>query len=188
MVVKDGMAHADQVKRILKKVSRLINHVCHSTVSSEIFEGFNCLQISNATRWNSELTMLESLMQVIDSSAMEEFQNNGKLDVHKCTIIKDLIKILTPFKWATDITQGENRITASTILPVIRGLRDQLHYLSNKFNSILQIPASSGPVERLFSIAGKVFRPDRCRLTDEMFAKLMFIRCNELCEVNVDVV
>ena len=52
----------------------------------------------------------------------------------------------------------------------------------------LQIPASSGPVERLFSIAGKVFRPDRCRLTDEMFAKLMFIRCNELCEVNVDVV
>ena len=33
-------------------------------------------------------------------------------------------------------------------------------------------------VERLFSIAGKVFRPDRCRLKDEMFERLMMIRCN----------
>ena len=43
---------------------------------------------------------------------------------------------------------------------------------------VLSIPASSAPVERLFSIAGKVVRPDRCRLTDERFTKMMFIRCN----------
>ena len=33
-------------------------------------------------------------------------------------------------------------------------------------------------VERLFSIAGKVFTPDRCRLKDSRFEQLMFIRCN----------
>ena len=43
----------------------------------------------------------------------------------------------------------------------------------------LCVPASSAPVERLFSIAGKVFRPERCRLTDERFEELMFIRCNQ---------
>ena len=39
----------------------------------------------------------------------------------------------------------------------------------------LSIPALSGC---LFSIGGKFFRPDRCRLTDEKFKKLMNIKCN----------
>ena len=39
--------------------------------------------------------------------------------------------------------------------------------------------ASSASVERLFSIAGKIFRPERCRLSDELFEKLKFIHCNE---------
>lgn len=42
----------------------------------------------------------------------------------------------------------------------------------------LHTPASSAPVERLFSIAGGIFSPDRCRLSDTTFEKLMFIRCN----------
>ena len=43
----------------------------------------------------------------------------------------------------------------------------------------LCIPASSAPVESLFRIAGKVFRPKQCRLTDNLFQKLMFIKCNQ---------
>ena len=43
---------------------------------------------------------------------------------------------------------------------------------------VLSIPASSAAVERLFSIVGKTYRPDRCRLSDNKFEQLMFIKCN----------
>ncbi|KAG7166748.1 Zinc finger BED domain-containing protein 4-like 5 [Homarus americanus] len=42
----------------------------------------------------------------------------------------------------------------------------------------LAIPATSAPVERLFSIAGKLFRPERCNLSNKRFEQLMMIRCN----------
>ena len=38
--------------------------------------------------------------------------------------------------------------------------------------------AFPAPVERLFSVAGKVFRPEGNRLSDEFFETLMVIRCN----------
>ena len=50
--------------------------------------------------------------------------------------------------------------------------------LSRLARDYLAIPSSSSPVERLFSIAGKIFRPERCQLSDDRFQQLMFIRCN----------
>ena len=43
---------------------------------------------------------------------------------------------------------------------------------------VLSIPASSAAVERLFSVAGKIYCPDRCRLSDNKFEQMMFIKCN----------
>ena len=42
----------------------------------------------------------------------------------------------------------------------------------------LGIPASSAPVERLFSIAGRMFRPDECSLSDVVFHSLMAVKRN----------
>ena len=42
----------------------------------------------------------------------------------------------------------------------------------------LAIRASSAPVERLFSVAGKMFRLDRRSLSDKHFEDIMLIRCN----------
>ena len=43
-------------------------------VASDLFEGENRLQVANSTRWNSQLTMLKSLLQVMDSDAMQQFK------------------------------------------------------------------------------------------------------------------
>lgn len=43
----------------------------------------------------------------------------------------------------------------------------------------LAIPASSAPVERIFSTAGKIFKPERACLADSNFEALMFIKCND---------
>ena len=51
-------------------------------------------------------------------------------------------------------------------------------HLSKLAKEVLGVPSSSTPVERLFSIAGKVFRPEHCNLKDLRFEQLMFIRCN----------
>ena len=44
---------------------------------------------------------------------------------------------------------------------------------------VLSVSASSAPVELLFSVAGKSFRPDRCRMKDTTFENLIFIKCNK---------
>ena len=77
LIIKEGLNNTNQIRRILGKVSRLINHVRHSTVSNDIFDGQNRLQIANATRWNSQLTTLESLIQVFESPVMEKLDYNG---------------------------------------------------------------------------------------------------------------
>ena len=40
------------------------------------------------------------------------------------------------------------------------------------------VPASSGPVEQLFGIAGNIFCPKRSHLTDTVVENFMFIKCN----------
>ncbi len=42
----------------------------------------------------------------------------------------------------------------------------------------LCIPATSAPVERIFSVTGKIFRPECALLSDSVFQNLMFAKCN----------
>ena len=40
------------------------------------------------------------------------------------------------------------------------------------------IPASSAPVERVFSYGGIVLRPNRARMSDKLLSELVFLKCD----------
>lgn len=46
------------------------------------------------------------------------------------------------------------------------------------FAKVFCVPATSAPVERIFSQGGIIMRPHRARMTDEVLEMLMYLRCN----------
>ena len=318
LVVKDGLKEAGPLQSVIAKASKLVSHVRKSHNTTELFESFRKLQPANATRWNSQLKMLRSIMQ-IPQDLLNQIDESFKLRPHDLKLISDLCEILQPYEEATDILQGERVVTSSEIIITVRSLKQQMLKLSEKYDCrllkalatslkkrcqdfeekeefqiattldphykldwctdnevddikkllllkaeqfhshsntgtqvnqsdrppppkrrrvglefmksratlgvidrngpdsevnnylsspclpedsdalefwktnettfptlakiasiYLALPASSSTVERIFSIAGKIFRPERCSLSDKLFKDLMFIRCNEI--------
>lgn len=129
------------MKRVLSKVSKLVTHVHHSTQASALFENEIRLQMANATRWNSQLIMLKSFLRVPERT-MDLLDYNGKLNAHERNIIKELIEILTPFQWATDLAQSEKKVTASVIVPIICALRSEMNNLKTKSKLVATLSSS----------------------------------------------
>ena len=46
------------------------------------------------------------------------------------------------------------------------------------FSRVLCTPATSAPVERVFSHSGLIVRPHRARMSDELLETLVFLKCN----------
>jgi hypothetical protein len=46
------------------------------------------------------------------------------------------------------------------------------------FSRVLCTPATSAPVERVFSHSGLIVRPHRARMSDELLKTLVFLKCN----------
>jgi hypothetical protein len=50
--------------------------------------------------------------------------------------------------------------------------------LQGLFSRVLCAPASSAPVERVFSKSGLLLRPHRARMSDQLLEHLVFLKCN----------
>ena len=48
----------------------------------------------------------------------------------------------------------------------------------------LSVPATSAPVERVFSRGGIIMRPHRVQLNDKLLSNLIFLKCNQLVQKN----
>ena len=65
LVVKDGFKEAgNNLKTIIAKASTVVRYVRQSLLATEILEGEKRLQTANATRWNSQLIMIRSILNI----------------------------------------------------------------------------------------------------------------------------
>ena len=79
--------------------------------------------------------MINSLLRV-SAETMEKLDYNGKPNAYGLAIANEIVEILTPFAWATNLSQGENNVTSSVTLPVVRGLSNEINNLQQKYRSM----------------------------------------------------
>lgn len=57
--------------------------------------------------------------------------------------------------------------------------KDKYPHLHELALKVLSVPASSAPVERVFSAGGLLMRPHRASLGSKMLTSLIFLKCNK---------
>lgn len=144
-----------QVGAAIKRASDIINSVRKSVIDTEeVFKavGFR-LVAKNATRWNSQLNSLRSIVKALDIDPQIQnrlnatTQKHAKLSPLELKLLKEVIIILTPFQEATDDYQGDFE-TMGTAIPAYIDLVNKVT-LTVESNGI----TSPNPISPL---AGKV--------------------------------
>ncbi len=118
---------------MLSKVSTVVSHVRKSINSSELLESEKRVQTANVTRWNSQLTMIRSILRIPKEKL--DSLDTIKLTVYDRKTMEDLVEILTPFETATRCVQGDQVVTSSMIIPCVRVLKSTMETLSQKYAS-----------------------------------------------------
>ena len=114
MVIKYAFKEAHGIRKVLSKASSIVSYVRTSIHSSEFLETEKRLQTPNATRWNSQLTTIRSLMNF----PLENL-NSLKTQQYLTTYDRNILQDLTPFEKATLLIQGEKNVTGSLVIPCI---------------------------------------------------------------------
>lgn len=128
LCVKDGLASPSSiVTKVIAKAAKVVNHIKKSTLTTEKMETlFGKTVVSrNETRWNSELKTIRRLVQVNTDEVVE--RPELMFTSHEKVVMKELVQILEPFKEATDLTQKDQYVSVSLVIPSVVGLQKHLH-------------------------------------------------------------
>ncbi|RXM93570.1 hypothetical protein EOD39_18934 [Acipenser ruthenus] len=134
LVVRDGLKSSTQTTKVLAKVSSIVAHIRESTTATDLLEEQPKTQAANATRWNSQLKRARSVLS-IDKEKLDSL-DTAPLTARDRLILKDFISIMTPFEEVEDRIQGDRVVTASLVIPSIRGIKRHLRSPS-EYNSKL---------------------------------------------------
>ena len=134
LVVHDGFKQAGpQISKLVAKTSKIVSFARKSTLATDILEGEKCLQAANATRWNSQLRMIRSIVNVpsdkldaLDTVHLSQYERNS---------LRDLCDILKPLESVTIRVQEEKGVSASLVVPCVRGLKLRMRQISSTYNS-----------------------------------------------------
>ena len=100
LVIKDGLKVSKDIFEIISKISTLINSIRKSCSAMEELEKKQIvLKTSNATRWNSQLTMIKSIIDGINKfeasiqQAIKLLPADKNLNAIDLNLVEELIKV-----------------------------------------------------------------------------------------------
>lgn len=116
-MIKDAFDKSDNsLRKIIVKVSKLVSHVRKSIHASELLEEEKKVQASNATRWNSQFHMIQSVLN-IPEQRMEKIDCPG-ISSYDRKVLLEVTKILKPFEDATLLLQREKSVSGSMTISI----------------------------------------------------------------------
>lgn len=140
LVISDGLNSDKSVIELIDRISSdIVSKAKFSNIIAEELRTFDKkLASRNATRWNSTLFMIRSVLKVTptefvaikatmlcSTAKQKEVRAKFGLKGTERDILQELHDLLVEFKWATDELQGD-RVTISRILPSFNALKDFL--------------------------------------------------------------
>ena len=152
LAVKDGLkGDGIALNRLLAKASKLVSHVRKSTIAAEALEGGCRLQPANETRWNSQLVMIRSILNVPEDKLrdIDSIHPAILLTTYERGILQELCDMLQPFEAATLYAQKENTVSSSLVVPCVRGLFRKLDALTARYNGSLMKALKDATSRRL---------------------------------------
>ncbi|XP_068246789.1 zinc finger BED domain-containing protein 4-like [Palaemon carinicauda] len=120
------------IATVIQKCCSIVAALRRSTVAAPFLEKIGVsLLAANATRWNSQLTMLKSVLKDVNgvNSAIRllgSCKTVEELKGMKIAMLIEVIKVLEPFQEATSQVEGENMVKLSCVAPVVFGLKHSL--------------------------------------------------------------
>ena len=82
--------------------------------AAELLDGHQRLQAASVTRWNSQLSMVRSILRIPEDK-LRSLDTQYQLTLYDRNILKDMIDILTPFESATNCVRGQSIVAADNI-------------------------------------------------------------------------
>ncbi|VDI46437.1 Hypothetical predicted protein [Mytilus galloprovincialis] len=147
LVIKDGLKDCtSHMCTVIAKASKIVSFVRRSIHASEMLESENKLQAANVTRWNSQLTMIRSILKIVEEK-LNEVESPVQFSSYERKILHELSLILDPFEYVTLLVQ--NNVNASLTIPVTLGLKHKVNQLSNLYNNKIVTTLKSSIETRL---------------------------------------
>ena len=134
-LVPSNILSSEDLKPILVKVKDIVRFFKQSNNASDKLRELTKERLiqSVETRWNSDYKMLDRFVSLSDKVAsillqLPKSPPMGNAD--EMLVIKELIYLLKPFADATNIVSGENYVTGSQAIPIIKILEKEIEKCS----------------------------------------------------------